>query len=150
MSAFPKFQINLDYPYGMFTVRAESYDEFVENLTATAGDETAEAILAKIKDGFADLLSTPARQRRHEDDAQGKLADGGIQTSRAGGGATYYLCEGHKEPMALRDGKRGKFWSCTAKIQHGPNKGDFAFKHGEACKPVDYVDGDEKYIPQNR
>ncbi len=139
---FPRFQINLDYPYGMFTVRAESYDEFVENLTATAGDETAERILDKIKDGFSDLLATPARTRRSEDDAQGKLSDGGIQTSKL----EDKLCPGHKVPMTKKSGKRGDFWSCNGKTSNG----DWAWKAGEGCKAEDFQPGDEKYATHQR
>ncbi len=142
MSAFPKFQMNLDYDTGMFTVRAESYDEFVENLTATAGEETAERILDKIKTGFANLLATPPRTRR-EDDAQGKLADGGIQTSKL----EPRLCPGHNTPMTLKKGRRGEFWSCNGKLANG----DFAWKSGEGCKAEDAAPGDaEKYITNPR
>lgn len=142
MSAFPKFQINLDYPYGMFTVRAESYDEFVENLTATAGEETAERILDKIKAGFADLLATPARTRRDPEDAQGKLADGGIQTTKL----VDKLCPGHGVAMTKKSGKRGDFWSCNGKNAEGK----WAWQVGEGCKAEDYVAGDEKYNPHTR
>ncbi len=141
-SAFPKFQINLDYPYGMFTVRAESFDEFAENLAVTAGEETAERILDKIKAGFADLLATPARARRSEDDAQGKLADGGIQTSKL----EDKLCPGHKVPMTLKNGKRGQFWSCNGKTANG----DWAWKANEGCKAEDFQPGDEKYATHQR
>lgn len=145
MSAFPKFQMNLDYDTGMFTLRAEGWDEFVENLTVAAGEETAEALILKIKGGFEHLMDVPPRTRS---EAQANLKAGGINTTLVED-VEYNLCPGHKEPMALRNGKKGKFWSCTAKITSGPNKGDFAWKHGEGCKPVDFEDGDEKYTPQN-
>jgi len=147
VSAFPKFQINLDYPYGMFTVRAETYDEFVESLSVSAGEETAERILDKIKTGFADLLATPARARRSEDDAQGKLADGGINTTRL----EDKLCPGHKVAMTLKVAKTGarkgnKFWSCNGKDAQG----NWAWKSGEGCKPEDFEEGDEKYNTNDR
>jgi len=148
VSAFPKFQINLDYDAGMFTIRAETFEEFVEALTKAGDQDIAEALLNKIRTGLENLIDTPPRGRQST--AQDALEKGGIQTTRL----EYKLCPGHNEPMALREAKTGarkgnKFWSCTAKIKGGPNNGDFAFKHGEGCKPEDFADGDEKYVPQN-
>lgn len=139
---YPKFQINLDYDTGMFTVRAESHEEFVNNLVLVAGQETADRLLEKIETGFANLLTTPPRQRRDEDDAQGKLRDGGIETTKL----VDKLCPGHKVAMTKKSGRRGDFWSCNGKLENG----DFAWKTGEGCKAEDYVNGDEKYNPAPR
>lgn len=46
------------------------------------------------------------------------------------------LC-GHNVPRVLRDGKKGKFWSCQAK----DDKGTFLWKNGEGCAILDYEDG---------
>lgn len=138
MSAFPKFQMNLDYDTGMFTLRAETWDEFVENLTVAAGQETAEALILKIKGGFEHLMDVPPRTRS---EAQGNLAAGGIKSEPVGGGE-YKLCPGHKVAMTLKDGKRGKFWSCNGKTASG----DWAWRKGEGCKAEDYDESkDSKY-----
>lgn len=138
MSAFPKFQMNLDYDTGMFTLRAETWDEFVENLTVAAGEETAESLILKIKGGFEALMDVPPRTRS---EAQANLNQGGIKTTPIGGGE-YKLCPGHKVAMTLKDGKRGKFWSCNGKTANG----DWAWRKGEGCKAEDYTDADAKYI----
>lgn len=145
MSAFPKFQINLDYDAGMFTLRAETWDEFVENLTVAGGQDTAEALLAKIKAGLENLIDTPPRGRPSA--AQDALAKGGIETTAL----EDKLCPGHKVPMTLKTATKGarvgnKFWSCNGKNAAG----DWAWKSGEGCKPEDYVAADEKYNPHTR
>ncbi len=134
MSAFPKFQINLDYDAGMFTLRAETWDEFVENLTVAGGQDTAEAILGKIKIGLENLVDTPARPRPGSA-AQDTLAAGGVSTTRL----EDKLCPGHRVAMTLKEAKTGarkgnKFWSCNGKNAAG----DWAWRSGEGCKPEDY------------
>ena len=96
MSSFPKFQINLDYDAGMFTLRAETWDEFVENLTVAGGQETAEAILGKIRAGLDNLVDTPARPRPGSA-AQDTLAAGGVSTTRL----EDKLCPGHTVALTL-------------------------------------------------
>lgn len=136
MSAFPKFQINLDYDAGMFTLRADTWEEFVEGLTKAGDQDTAEAVLAKIHTCLENLIDTPPRPRPGSV-AQDALEKGGVSTTRL----EDKLCPGHKVPMTLKDGKRGKFWSCNGKTADGT----WAWKAGEGCKPEDYADGDEKY-----
>lgn len=140
MSAFPKFQINLDYDAGMFTLRAETWEEFVEGLTKAGDQDIAEALLAKIRTGLENLIDTPPRGRGSV--AQDALEKGGVSTTRL----EDKLCPGHKVAMTLKDGKRGKFWSCNGKT----TSGDWAWKAGEGCKAEDFVDGDEKYNPNTR
>lgn len=139
MSAgFPKFQINLDYDTGMFTLRAESWDEFVENLTVAAGEETAEALILKIRGGFEHLMDVPPRTRS---EAQANLKAGGIDSTVVED-RQYKLCPGHKVPMTKKSGKRGPFWSCNGKAANG----DYAWKSGEGCKAEDYNEQtDAKY-----
>lgn len=136
MSAFPKFQINLDYDAGMFTLRAETWEEFVEGLTKAGDQDIAEALLAKIRTGLENLIDTPARPRPGSA-AQDALEKGGVSTTRL----EDKLCPGHKVAMTLKDGKRGKFWSCNGKTASG----DWAWKAGEGCKAEDFAEGDEKY-----
>lgn len=141
MSAFPKFQINLDYDAGMFTLRAETFEEFTEGLIKAGDQDIAEALLAKIKTGLENLIDTPPRGRQST--AQDALEKGGVHTTRL----EDRLCPGHKVAMTLKDGKRGKFWSCNGKTANG----DWAWKAGEGCKAEDFVEGtDEKYNPNTR
>lgn len=133
MSNFPKFQINLDYDAGMFTLRAETWEEFVEGVTRAGDQEIAEAILGKIKTGLENLIDTPPRGRPSA--AQDALEKGGIQTTRL----EDKLCPGHKVAMTLKTATKGqragnKFWSCNGKNAAG----DWAWKSGEGCKPEDY------------
>lgn len=141
MSAgFPKFQINLDYDTGMFTVRAESFDEFIENLTAATEGNTdlVEALVKKIHGGFQHLLDVPPRNRQ---EAQANLKAGGIDSTHVAD-IEYKLCPGHGVPMTKKNGKRGPFWSCNGKNANG----DFAWKSGEGCKAEDYNEQtDAKY-----
>ena len=147
MSSFPKFQINLDYDAGMFTLRAETWDEFVENLTVAGGQETAEAILGKIRTGLDNLVDTPARPRPGSA-AQDQLAAGGVQTTRL----EDKLCPGHNVAMTLKTATKGqrignKFWSCNGKNAAG----DWAWKTGEGCRPEDYsAETDAKYNTKAR
>lgn len=134
MSNFPKFQINLDYDAGMFTLRAETWEEFVEALTKAGDQDVAEALLAKIHTGLENLVDTPARPRPGSV-AQDALEKGGVQTSRL----EDKLCPGHKVAMTLKTATKGaragnKFWSCNGKNAAG----DWAWKSGEGCKPEDY------------
>jgi hypothetical protein len=145
VSAFPKFQINLDYDTGMFTLRAETWDEFVENLTAaTEGNaELVEALLKKIHGGVAALLDVPPRNRQ---EAQGNLQAGGIKSEHVGT-TEHKLCPGHKVAMTLKTAQNGprkgnKFWSCNGKNASG----EWAWKSGEGCKAEDYnAETDAKY-----
>lgn len=44
---------------------------------------------------------------------------------------------GHGVPRVLRNGSKGKFWSCVAKDENG----DFLWKKKEGCKILDYDEG---------
>lgn len=44
---------------------------------------------------------------------------------------------GHGVPRVLRNGSKGKFWSCVAKDENG----DFLWKKKEGCKILDYEEG---------
>jgi len=141
VSAFPKFQINLDYDAGMFTLRAETWEEFVEGLTKAGDQDIAEALLTKIRTGLENLIDTPPRGRQST--AQDALEKGGIQTTRL----VDKLCSGHNVAMTLKDGKRGKFWSCNGKAANG----NWAWKEGEGCKPEDYNEAtDAGFNPNTR
>lgn len=134
MSAeFPKFQISLPREVGMFTVRADTFEEFTESLIRVGDQDVAESVLARIRAGLEALA---------DGDVQSTLAAGGIKTTRL----EDKLCPGHKVAMTLKDGKRGKFWSCNGKTASG----DWAWKAGEGCKAEDFEPGDEKYNPNTR
>ena len=145
-AAFPNFQINLDYDSGMFTLRTETWDEFVEHLnSATEGNnDLVEALIKKIHGGFQNLLETPPRNRQ---EAQANLQAGGIK-STDGGTVEYKLCPGHGSPMKKKIAQSGRnkgnpFWSCEGKDANG----DYAWKNGTQCKGdcMNYNDGDDKY-----
>lgn len=135
MGEYPKFQINLDGEHGMFTVRAETYEELTRGILKVVGTETAAMeVMTHVKAGFK------------------KLADGEMK-GRGGGGfnrgggfqrpAKVYTgppCDGHNEPTERIEGKKGPFYACRAKIKEGTNAGDFAWKHGEGCKPKNIVE----------
>lgn len=141
-SGFPKFQMSLDYPEGMFTLRADNFDEFVEGVTTASGSqEVAEAILQKIQAGFRHLLEVPPR------DGRASLTAGGVK-SEVLSNRKFKLCDGHGKPMTAKIAKTGpnknnKFWSCNGKDAQGQP----AWRSGEGCKPADYTAG-EGYVEE--
>lgn len=117
---FPRYQISTSY--GAFTMRADTWEEFQEQLLKVAGQEAAEHTLRQLKTEFANWSSG---------DRPSSGGGGGFKKKEAAPADPDAPSCSHG-PMAKRTGAKGTFYACQGKDANG----DFLWKSRRACPSV--------------
>src|SRR5437016_501764 len=141
MTDYPRYQISLPAKYGMFTIRAEDWDDFYAAVE-TASNGKSQQVIDHLSNGFGELSGdTISTSSANFAPPNASPASVGFPTHPAEkllheemNAAP--LCPGHNVPYVLKERKdgTGKFWACNGM---GPD-GQPAWKSKTSCKIRSY------------